>query len=802
MLKKISIILGITVILTALIAGGYFVYKNSTLAVVEASGCVQNPEADLTGSIAADGKSATVTNKSSTCTYKVGMASYKKYSNNIETQVLLDSTLKDIGPKTTIYLSVNVPSCSAQIDLFYGPLLNDFHNGKLYATRLLNAKHINGDNFCKNTPPPPPAPTPKGCIEVFKEVYESNGSTRIENFTQRFSFKLSNGQKLTIDSRNQVTFTNLPFGSYTVSEVLVDNDGYTLMSPSNNATVVNVQRAHNGPSTCYHIVFKNKKTPPPAPQTGTLKIVKTVINDNGGTKNVSDFALFIENTQVTSGQILTLSPKEYSVRENNLGGYTAGSWGGDCSAYGKVTVEAGKHKTCTITNNDNPVVVTPQNGTLKIIKTVINDNGGTKNVSDFALFIENTQVTSGQILTLPANTYSVRENNLSGYTASSWGGDCSANGTVVVENGKHKTCTITNNDNPPVITHSPLEGYCVANPSLVEIDEQVTWTAYPQGGKGNYTYTWSGWDDLSGNSRVIHKSYTYEGKKPSQVVISDGTSTITVKCTTTVEKEEEEHNDLKVVCEANPTSAYVNEDIEWSASARGGNGSYRYTWTGTDNLSSSKKSFEKSYSNSGVKSGTVKVYSDGETITKTCKVTIKEEPTPVVLTTETYTPPANGGVYLNQVPYTGVSGNMKVSMFILGLIAWSTLIGYVLVKRKAHKLGLSVGQFISEGGMGNTMAFAGPMQMHVPSIVVEPLVKAPEVIAVDATDFMGSLEARARDSRMIISADALSMIAAVTGRDTTDAHAMVDTLVAKLRSTVTDQNDWVIANAQKVSSII
>ncbi|MBI4099616.1 hypothetical protein HY440_01270, partial [Candidatus Microgenomates bacterium] len=40
----------------------------------------------------------------------------------------------------------------------------------------------------------------------------------------------------------------------------------------------------------------------------------------------------------------------------------------------------------------------------------------------------------------------------SGYTASSWSGDCAANGTVTLSLGQNATCTITNNDNAPSLT--------------------------------------------------------------------------------------------------------------------------------------------------------------------------------------------------------------------------------------------------------------------------------------------------------------------------------------------------------------
>src|SRR3990172_4195723 len=106
----------------------------------------------------------------------------------------------------------------------------------------------------------------------------------------------------------------------------------------------------------------------------------------------------------------------------------------------------GDNKTCTITNDD----VAP---TLTLVKTVENDNFGTKQVADFPLFINGNSVTSGVASTLSANVpYTATETNLYGYSASVWGGDCTEGGTVTLNEGDNKTCTITNNDIQPLLT--------------------------------------------------------------------------------------------------------------------------------------------------------------------------------------------------------------------------------------------------------------------------------------------------------------------------------------------------------------
>lgn len=103
--------------------------------------------------------------------------------------------------------------------------------------------------------------------------------------------------------------------------------------------------------------------------TGTITVVKTVINDNGGTKTVGDFDLFISGTPVSSGVPNTLSGSTYTVYETADAGYTSAVTG-DCDAAGHITLNATDNKVCIITNNDigAPVVVPPVPPLIDVVK--------------------------------------------------------------------------------------------------------------------------------------------------------------------------------------------------------------------------------------------------------------------------------------------------------------------------------------------------------------------------------------------------------------------------------------------------
>jgi predicted ribosomally synthesized peptide with SipW-like signal peptide len=91
----------------------------------------------------------------------------------------------------------------------------------------------------------------------------------------------------------------------------------------------------------------------PPQNIGTLTVNKVVVNDEGGTKGIGDFSLFVSGYPVTSGAAVNFPTGGYTVTETGNQGYAA-TFSGDCDSGGNVTIGAGDNKTCTITNDDNP----------------------------------------------------------------------------------------------------------------------------------------------------------------------------------------------------------------------------------------------------------------------------------------------------------------------------------------------------------------------------------------------------------------------------------------------------------------
>lgn len=281
-----------------------------------------------------------------------------------------------------------------------------------------------------------------GNLKVIKDVVNDNGGTKTY---ADFTFKTSAGDSPrsfdATTSPDGEKVVSLPTGTnFTVTEVQANTGGYaTTYSGSCNGTIVEGQ-------TKVCTITNNDVT-------GQLRVVKEVVSDNGGDADASDFTLYVNGQTKTQNQYFNVNAGVYTVTESGPSGY------GQTSLVCKddnsqqvlthpVTVGLGQKVTCTVTNSDNAP-------TLKVIKHVINNNGGTKLATNFLMSVTGTDVSdnefpgdeNGTVVTLDAGNYSVTESGPSGYGAT-YSADCS--GTIAL--GEYKTCIITNDDNVPILT--------------------------------------------------------------------------------------------------------------------------------------------------------------------------------------------------------------------------------------------------------------------------------------------------------------------------------------------------------------
>ncbi len=270
-------------------------------------------------------------------------------------------------------------------------------------------------------------------VVVIKHVINDNGGTATaSNFMMHRT-----GTAGTADFAGAETpgvDTQVNAGTFSVSETNLDGYASSLTGDCSGSI------ANGQTKTC---TLTNDDVAP------SLTLVKQMLNDHGGSANVTDWTLSATGPTSINGAGGAVSGATFSAGSYDLSestgpsGYTASSWvcQGGSQTGAQITLTVGQSATCTIVNDD----IQPR---LTVVKTVINNNGGAKTVSDFPLFVGATSVTSGTQTGFTAGVYTVSETPDAGYTPSVWGGDCAANGSVTLAVGDVKTCSITNDDKP------------------------------------------------------------------------------------------------------------------------------------------------------------------------------------------------------------------------------------------------------------------------------------------------------------------------------------------------------------------
>ncbi len=258
---------------------------------------------------------------------------------------------------------------------------------------------------------------------IDKQVTNDNGGTKIDSdFTINIS--ANNPGSASIPGAAAGTDVQVDAGSYDITETA--DVGYAVTYSADCSGSI-------APGETKYCTVTNDDIQP------KFTLTKVVVNDNGGTKVVSDFPVYIDAGLVTSGVQYGLDAGTYTVSELGMPSIYAASISGDCASDGTITLVVGDVKSCTITNDD----IGPK---LTIIKQVVNDDGATRIISDFTLKVNTDQVLSGSQTTLSVGDYTVGEIEDIDYDGT-FSGDCNvSNGNIHLELGEVKTCTITNND--------------------------------------------------------------------------------------------------------------------------------------------------------------------------------------------------------------------------------------------------------------------------------------------------------------------------------------------------------------------
>ncbi|NLZ24734.1 DUF11 domain-containing protein, partial [Candidatus Dojkabacteria bacterium] len=335
----------------------------------------------------------------------------------------------DCGGKTTLTVDEETMTCTASGTVTEG----SYHN-----IATVTAKSPEGDDV-SDTDDSWYTGVYRGGIKIVKKTQGGDGTF---NFTSNFGVESLTTENGTVSIEKSGL---VPGSFYSISED--DLEGWQLSSATcDRGTLDAIEVVSSDVTTC---TFTNIKLP-------KLTVTKIVNNDNGGTRTVSSFPLFIDGNPVTSGSAKTLSVGTHTVSETTDSNY-AQSFSGDCDSNGSITLQAGDVKSCTITNSD----IAP---TLTLVKKVVNDNGGKAKANAWTLSATGTERgfsgegsqdgSENKAVLGPKDVkagieYTLGESGPSGYTASDWvctGGGTQDDNKITLALNEHVTCTIENND--------------------------------------------------------------------------------------------------------------------------------------------------------------------------------------------------------------------------------------------------------------------------------------------------------------------------------------------------------------------
>lgn len=368
---------------------------------------------------------------------------------------------------------------------------------------------------------------------------------------------------------------------------------------------------------------------------------------------------------------------------------------------------------CLFTDcNRKPKVINNTNSN----NTVVNSNNTNSNINSGT--ITNTTpaavsaTSQGAIYTVPANTSASTIVNNNTATVSN-------PNPVVVQNPVYysqpvyQTPVYTYPDynynyypySHGAVYYSPISIYCSANTTFAPVGTTVTWSAYPSGGSGSYSYSWSGTDGIYGSYGSLSTYYSYPGVKYAYVTVYSGGYQRTVQCSNAVTVGAPtvnyyaptyvtphyayNPNTMQIACFADKTTARIGEAVTWNAEATGGVGNQTYTWSGTENIFSFHPSAIAMYQTAGLKSAVVKVTdASGYTQSKACgnTVTVRSNTIAKAAPVVTPTPPPVQAVMI--APSTTMASLFSLQnvpwglVAVLVILALLSLVFYLMFNKK------------------------------------------------------------------------------------------------------------------------
>ncbi len=226
-----------------------------------------------------------------------------------------------------------------------------------------------------------------------------------------------------------------------------------------------------------------------------------------------------------------------------------------------------------------------------------------------------------------------------------------------------------------------------ANPSTANVGESVTWAIQPHGGDGVYTYSWSGSaitarspggtavayaaeTPLAGTGESATVAYSTPGQKSATVIVSSGGQSTTVTALAEILALPVTGTPAVTGSCTAPSGAVAGTTATWQATPGGGNGTYSYSWSGTDGLDGTNRTTSIIYPTAGTKNASVTIFSGDKQATISCPAASVALPPPPELVVTVAASPAS--VYANEsVSWTSVVDGCQLAEYTPCTYAWT-----------------------------------------------------------------------------------------------------------------------------------
>jgi len=675
------------------------------------------------------------------CKMPVGLETYKMYDTVLNHQTLFDKVFMLVPPHTTseVKLRANLPDCMTQADAYLG---RGWTNPNNIIAWLITQSTGTGyadaaGNFCER----PANPLVISCsanpnsVKVGESiVWTANASGGNGDYTYSWS---GTG--------------NLSGDTKKVSK--------SYANPGTKEASVTITAGNRiQTATCSATVTEN-----PIPLTVSCSANPSTISQNGtivwtasATGGSGNFTYSWSGTDGLSGVAQTASKSyTYSGTKNAL-----------------VTVISGsetKTANCSATVSENPVPLTVS---CSANPSTINQNGTITWNANMSGGLGNYTYSWSGTDGLTGNSQSVSR---------SYSYIGSKTAIVTVTSGSETrtaTCSATVSENYT----SSLTVSCSPSSSSVRRYDGIYWNAYPSGGSGGYSYSWSGTDSLYGSGSSVYKNYFNTGTKTANVTVYSNGQSTSANCDLNVYDDYiPQNNYLEGSCSASPYNSRVGANVSWNASAYGSYGNYTYSWSGTDGLYGNGQYVSKSYNTPGYKTATVTIYSNGQSITRTCSTNVSQ----VLAFAETNKLATLSSVYLSEVPYTGIEDKFQLLAFLSGLIGFSALLAFLFIRRKTQEIPFE--------------------QVAIASIVTEDAMTDKFVCDRVYNDKQAfeNVEDIAINGKIIISTGAIEAVVKASRMQCIDEKELTQKVIDSCRREKTpDKNEWCVIGEGDVRKII